>query len=159
MKKKRARTKRKSAAAQAPKAAAQAVQAVGGYAHPIAGKAPYPRADGGDAPARQTPLDEVKGGLHRLAFGSTTDAVELLFFEETPPPSKLAGLDLFHVSEVKRGKNGVEVKLFDRLKALEALARLAEAEGAGDGALPFYKAILGSAGGGENTSEGEGYDD
>ena len=67
----------------------------------------------------------VTAGLKRLAFGSCTDAVYLVFADELPPPSVIEGLDLFNVSEIKRVKGGgVEVKLFDRLKALEKLFEL-----------------------------------
>ena len=67
----------------------------------------------------------VMAGLKRLAFGSCTDAVRLVFAEELPPPDVISELDLFNVSEIKRDKNGgVEVKLFDRLKALEKLYEL-----------------------------------
>lgn len=64
----------------------------------------------------------VVSGLKRLAFGSCTDAVYLVFADELPPPEVISGLDLFNVSEIKRVKGGgVEVKLFDRQKALEKL--------------------------------------
>lgn len=64
----------------------------------------------------------VVAGLKRLAFGSCTDAVYLVFADELPPPSVISSLDLFNVSEIKRVKGGgVEVKLFDRQKALEKL--------------------------------------
>lgn len=64
----------------------------------------------------------VVSGLKRLAFGSCTDAVYLVFADELPPPSVISDLDLFNVSEIKRVKGGgVEVKLFDRQKALEKL--------------------------------------
>lgn len=64
----------------------------------------------------------VISGLKRLAFGSCTDAVYLVFADELPPPTVIDRLDLFNVSEIKRVKGGgVEVKLFDRQKALEKL--------------------------------------
>lgn len=67
----------------------------------------------------------VIAGLRRLAFGNCTDAVYLVFADELPPPSVISGLDLFNVSEIKRVKGGgVEVKLFDRMKALEKLFEL-----------------------------------
>lgn len=67
----------------------------------------------------------VSAGLKRLAFGSCTDAVYLVFADELPPPDMIEKLDLFNVSEIKRVKGGgVEVKLFDRLKALEKLFEL-----------------------------------
>lgn len=68
---------------------------------------------------------EVITGLKRLAFGSCKDAAVLAFTEELPPPDVIERLDLFNVSEIKRVKGGgVEVKLFDRLKALEKLFEL-----------------------------------
>lgn len=64
----------------------------------------------------------VISGLKRLAFGSCTDAVYLVFADELPPSHVISNLDLFNVSEIKRVKGGgVEVKLFDRQKALEKL--------------------------------------
>lgn len=64
----------------------------------------------------------VISGLKRLAFGNCSDAVYLVFADELPPPSVINKLDLFNVSEIKRIKGGgVEVKLFDRQKALEKL--------------------------------------
>jgi len=87
---------------------------------------------------------QVKAGLHRLAFGSISDAVKLLFLEDAPAPDELANLDLFHVAELKRGKNGVEVKIFDRFKAMELLAGLAQDKSKVEDALPFYRAIMGS---------------
>ena len=67
----------------------------------------------------------VLAGLRRLAFGSSTDAVRLAFSDELPPPEVIDSLDLFNVSEIKRVKGGgVEIKLFDRMKALEKLFEL-----------------------------------
>lgn len=67
----------------------------------------------------------VAAGLKRLAFGNCKDAVYLVFADELPPPDVIERLDLFNVSEIKRVKGGgVEVRLFDRLKALEKLAEL-----------------------------------
>lgn len=64
----------------------------------------------------------VAAGLKRLAFGSCNDAVYLVFADELPPSDVISRLDLFNVSEIKRVKGGgVEVKLFDRQKALEKL--------------------------------------
>ena len=50
------------------------------------------------------------------------------------------GLDLFCLTEIKRGKGTMEVKLASRLEALDRLAALArEEEGGGDDA--FYAAL------------------
>ena len=68
----------------------------------------------------------VLSGLARLAFGSANDAVRLVFADDLPDSATVAGLDLFHVSEIKRVKGGgVEIKLFDRQKALEKLMECA----------------------------------
>ncbi len=70
----------------------------------------------------------VLAGLTRLAFGRSNDAVRLAFAEELPDAGSLDAMDLFAVSEIKRDKNGgVEVKLFDRQRALERLLECASA--------------------------------
>ena len=70
----------------------------------------------------------VSAGLKRLAFGSCSDAVYLLFADELPPAELIGKLDLFNVSEIKRVKGGgVEVKFFDRMKAMEKLFELENA--------------------------------
>ena len=75
-----------------------------------------------------TDSGSVAAGLKRLAFGSCTDAVYLVFADELPPAEVIGKLDLFNVSEIKRVKGGgVEVKLFDRMKALEKLFELENA--------------------------------
>lgn len=67
----------------------------------------------------------VISGLRRLAFGSCNDAVQLAFSDELPSADVLGRLDLFNVSEIKRVRGGgVEVKVFDRIKALEKLYEL-----------------------------------
>ena len=63
-------------------------------------------------------------GLERLAFGNVTDAVQLLFCDEFNTRI-LNQLDLFHISEIKRPKGGgIEIKFYDRLKALQCLQEL-----------------------------------
>lgn len=80
-------------------------------------------------------------GYQRLAFGSIADAVSLLYME-SPSPDMLRKMDLFSVSEIKRPKDGsMEIKFFDRMKALD---KLSEGEN-GDGAVSFYEAICRSA--------------
>ena len=84
----------------------------------------------------------VAAGLKRLAFGSCTDAVYLVFAEELPPAEVIEKLDLFNVSEIKRVKGGgVEVKLFDRLKALEKLFELENAFSDRDKAESLIRAL------------------
>ena len=66
---------------------------------------------------------DVMRRLAELAFGRANDCVRLAL-EESPC---LKNLDLSLLSEVKRNEKGtVEVRLIDRLKALEQLAAMAE---------------------------------
>ncbi len=68
---------------------------------------------------------DVARRLAELAFGKANDCVKLVF-EGEPGVDKL---DLSLLSEIKRSEKGtVEIKLVDRLKALELLAQAAEAE-------------------------------
>lgn len=60
-------------------------------------------------------------GYRRLAFGGISDAVSLLLNDELTP-ERLRDMDLFLVSEIRKPKDGaIEIKFFDRLKALEKL--------------------------------------
>lgn len=84
--------------------------------------------------------DEVRAGLRRIAFASSADAVRLLLADGTDMDA-IDGLDLFNVSEIKRTKGGaVEIKFFDRIKALEKLGELTSIS-ADNNALPFYRAL------------------
>ena len=68
---------------------------------------------------------DVVRRLAELAFGQANDCVRLVL-EEVPDP---AGLDLSLLSEIKRNEKGtVEIKLVDRLRALELLSMLAGEE-------------------------------
>lgn len=79
-------------------------------------------------------------GLRRLAFGEIQDAVKLLYADEVQILSELDQLNLYNVSEIKRPKGGgMEIKFFDRLKALEKLGELERAQT--DGAAGFYQAL------------------
>lgn len=85
-------------------------------------------------------MDAVKAGLHQLAFGSCKDAVKLLFEEEPPENDTLEQMDFFNVAEIKRPKNGgMEVKFFDRAKAMDQLVNLQEREQAGES--PLFEAL------------------
>ena len=68
---------------------------------------------------------DVTRRLAELAFGKANDCVRLAL-EDDPILDKL---DLSLLSEVKRNDKGtVEIKLIDRLRALEQLAIVAEEE-------------------------------
>ena len=98
----------------------------------------------------QTDSNLVSAGLSRLAFGSISDAVKLILSatSDNPPPPDT--LDLFNVSEIKftSGK-GLEIKFFDRLKALEQLSKLSESA-LNSSALSFYEVLERSASGDNN---------
>ena len=66
--------------------------------------------------------EDVARRLAELAFGKANDCVRLAL-EDDP---RLGRLDLSLLSEVKRNDKGtVEIKLIDRLRALEQLAQVA----------------------------------
>lgn len=98
---------------------------------------------------------EIRAGLERLAYGRVNDAAALAFADEVTP-AMLAKADLFNVSEIKRIKGGgVEIKFFDRQKALERLCELNERDGADSRARELVEAIYGgdavsAVGGGES---------
>lgn len=92
---------------------------------------------------RNAKNNEAVTGLRRIAFGSVADAVDLaVHFGEN---ADTHSLDLFSVSEIKytAGK-GVEIKFYDRLKALQQLAEIESAE-ENSGAMSIYEAISNSA--------------
>jgi hypothetical protein len=71
---------------------------------------------------REATQKDITIGYQRLAFGCISDAVSLLFSDEVSR-EEIEKMDLFSVSEIKRKKGGdIEIKFFDRLKALEKLA-------------------------------------
>ena len=81
-------------------------------------------------------------GLRRLAFSSANDAARLVGSDTTPTPVELAAMDLFCVSDMKRTRDGqLEVKFFDRIKALEALLAWADKEIGSERGLSFYTAL------------------
>ena len=76
--------------------------------------------------------------LAELAFGRANDCVQLVMAENPD----LEKLDLSLLSEVKRNEKGtVEIRLIDRLKALEQLAQAAGEDNSG--AEEFLKALQG----------------
>ena len=85
--------------------------------------------------------EDVARRLAELAFGKANDCVRLVLEEN----AELGRLDLSLLSEVKRNDKGtVEVRLVDRLKALEQLALLAQENG--EDLEAFLKALQGEGG-------------
>ncbi len=82
---------------------------------------------------------DISAGYFRLAFGCVSDAVKLIFSDEVDT-ERIEEMDLFNISEIKRKKGGdIEIKFFDRLKALQQLYEMTEPSGACDSG--FYSAI------------------
>ena len=91
--------------------------------------------------AGQVSRQDVTRRLAELAFGRANDCVRLAL-EDAPD---LGTLDLSLLSEVKRNDKGtVEIRLIDRLKALEQLAVVAKEEN-GD-MEAFLQALQGESG-------------
>lgn len=83
---------------------------------------------------------EINDGLRQLAFGDVKDCIYLLFAGEEDILTSLPKLNLMNISEIKRPKGGgMEIKFFDRIKALERLGT-AERESM-DEPLSFYSAL------------------
>ena len=88
--------------------------------------------------AGEVSRQDVVRGLAELAFGRANDCVRLVL-EDAPDLEKL---DLSLLSEVRRNDRGtVEIRLIDRLRALEQLALAAKDENVG--AEAFLQALRG----------------
>lgn len=83
-------------------------------------------------------------GYERLAFGSIADCIQLLYMDKPEDVSKIEQMDLFMISEIKKPKDGsMEIKFFDRSKALEKLVELKQSSL--QNTMPLYKALENSA--------------
>ncbi|WP_295209293.1 terminase small subunit [Ruminococcus sp.] len=90
----------------------------------------------------------VKTGLSRLAFGCVNDAVRLIF-DENVTAEEVMGYDFFNVSEIKKNAKGdIEVKFFDRQRALEKLVELAPNLGESSETMKLMEKLYGKDGGG-----------
>jgi hypothetical protein len=86
--------------------------------------------------------EDIARRLAELAFGKANDCVKLTM----PEVQELEKLDLTMLTEVRRSEKGaVEIRLVDRLRALEMLARMAE--GQGTDLESFLKALQSGADG------------
>ena len=92
--------------------------------------------------ASQIRKEDVIRRLAQLAFGRANDAVKLALHPAEADPE---ALELSAVSEFKVTDKGVEVKLIDRVRALETLYGLLESSGDG-GAEELYRALEDAAG-------------
>ncbi len=88
---------------------------------------------------RKSEQKNVSEGYYRLAFGCVSDAIRLLFTEDIDP-GQIEQMDLFNIAEIKKKKGGdIEIKFFDRLKALEKLHTLSSDTANDENS--FYSAI------------------
>ncbi len=96
----------------------------------------------------------ARAGLRRIAFGDITGGAKLALHECDENPAAVERLDLFAVSEIKHGKDGLDVKFYDRLRALELL--LSDDKSESGGLKSFYRALEKSA---RTTGSGEAADE
>ncbi len=88
----------------------------------------------------------VRIGLERLAFGAVNDVIEVVMSEEGVASHKIKTMNFFNVSEIKKVKGGgVEIKLFDRQKAMEKLLEIYEKNENSSSAQEFLSALKGAA--------------
>ncbi len=96
---------------------------------------------------KNTTVTSAVDGLKRIAFGSVADAVKLMLEPEKVDPEKL---DLYMVSELKCTDRCIEIKFYDRIKALAALLEVSETPET-DSTSQFVEAIFKGASAIENT--------
>lgn len=92
---------------------------------------------------RRDLIASVRSGLERIAFSRCNDAVTLAFL---PPDAisqgRIRKMDLSCIASIKRDKDGgVDIKLFDRLRALETLMQLDENDTLGGSAQELLSAL------------------
>ncbi len=92
--------------------------------------------------ADQIRREDVVRRMAQLAFGRANDAVRLAL---DPQNVDIGSLDLSAVAEIKVGEKGVELKLTDRVRALEALHGLIEAGATEESANGLYAALTAAA--------------
>lgn len=95
---------------------------------------------------KNTAVLSAVDGLKRIAFGSVADAVKLILEPEKVDCEKL---DLFMVSELKCTDKCIEIKFYDRIKALTALLEVSEVSDT-DSTSQFVDAIFKGASAIEN---------
>lgn len=95
------------------------------------------------AKSQETLRGKVIDGLQRLAFGSSNDVVKMLLAISEEDENKLKGLNLFNLSEMRKTKDGFEVKLFDRQLAIEALLSIEKEVRSEEAAQALYKTLQG----------------
>ena len=91
---------------------------------------------------KESVRNKVRSGYERAAFGCAADVFRLLDSYHRGEPIHLEKLDLYNIAEIRDNGKGLEIKMIDRLKALEALAQLDDEDTREKaGAKPFYEAL------------------
>lgn len=91
-------------------------------------------------------VQSVIAGFKRLAFSSSSDVLNIIALTKEELLLSIGQLDLFHVSEIKMPKeNAIEIKFFDRFKALEKLMDIVDMKKDSQTANNFYNALKISA--------------
>lgn len=86
---------------------------------------------------KRSDREMVRRELRRLARGRVNDCVKLALYKDVD----IESLDLSLLTEIRRSERGVvEVKLLDRTKVLEQLARMAD--DGDEGAEEFLQALI-----------------
>ena len=88
--------------------------------------------------------DTMICGVYRMMSGDNSDAVKLLYRDDISD-REIEELNLSGVAEMKRTDKGVELKLFDRLRALDKLSELSETVSGGHSSGGLLEAMLLSA--------------
>lgn len=92
---------------------------------------------------RRATDNDIAMGFARLAFGCVSDAVSLVFKDDVSD-GDIENMDLFNIAEIKRKKGGdIEIKFFDRLKALEKLTEITDCSSSAESSI--FSAIEKSA--------------
>lgn len=87
----------------------------------------------------------AKQGLVKLAYGKVCDAVKLMYLSPDSDLTVLDSFDLFNISKFKKTKDGFEIEIFDRQKAMEALAGLEHGSENNSSIAQIYNAISAGA--------------
>lgn len=81
--------------------------------------------------------------LYQLSLGAQRELVRMMFSEQELSEDVLKKMDVSSISEVKKTKDGgVEIKFFDRFKALELLLKLVREEDERSSFRQFYQALI-----------------
>ena len=99
-------------------------------------------------------LFKARSGLERIAFGRINDAAEIALNDNDSDYSRFDGYDLYNVSEIKKVKGGgIEIKFFDRLKAIEQLTALNEMIASKSDSDRFLSALERTVNAGSETND------